>query len=60
MSGLLVVLRLDGTNREIEDYLMLPASRMRGAYIGFSNTMLHGATRSGSLNELIANIKKAI
>ena len=57
MSGFLVVLRLDERNREIEDYLILPASRMRGAYIGFSNAMIYGATRVETLDELIVQIR---
>jgi DNA invertase Pin-like site-specific DNA recombinase len=58
LSGLLVVLRLDSANRKIEDYLTLPASKMRQRYLRFSNTLLHGATRAGTLKQLIANIKR--
>jgi DNA invertase Pin-like site-specific DNA recombinase len=58
LSGLLVVLRLDSVNREIEDYLILPASKMRGRYIGFSNRMIHGATRVVTFEQLIANLKR--
>jgi hypothetical protein len=57
MSGFLVVLRLEARNKEIEDYLIRPASRMRRAYIGFSNGMTHGATRVETLDELIVQIK---
>jgi DNA invertase Pin-like site-specific DNA recombinase len=57
MSGWLVLLRLDDTAREIEDYLLLPASTMTGCYIQFSPLALHGATRLDTVAELIANIK---
>jgi DNA invertase Pin-like site-specific DNA recombinase len=57
MSGWMVLLRLDDTAREIEDYLLLPASTMTGCYIQFSPLALHGATRVETVAELIANIK---
>jgi DNA invertase Pin-like site-specific DNA recombinase len=57
LSGLLVVLRLDGSNKAIKDYLLLPASKMTGPYLRFSNTLIHDATRAETPAELIANIK---
>jgi len=60
LSGLLVLLRLDDTAKEIEDYLLLPASKMTGCYIQFSPVALHGATRVETVAELIANIKKGV
>jgi DNA invertase Pin-like site-specific DNA recombinase len=57
LSGLLVVLRLDASNKAIEDYLLLPASKMTGPYLRFSSTLIHDATRAETLAELIANIK---
>jgi hypothetical protein len=57
LSGLLVVLRLDGSNKAVEDYLLLPASKMTGPYLRFSNTLVHGAIRAETLVGLIANIK---
>src|SRR6266404_198844 len=57
LSGLLVVLRLDDTAKEIEDYLILPASKMTGCYIRFSPLALHGATRVETLAGLITNIR---
>lgn len=58
--GLLVLLRLDDTAKEIEDYLLLPASTMRGCYIQFSPLALHGATRAETAAELITNIKTRV
>jgi DNA invertase Pin-like site-specific DNA recombinase len=57
LSGLLVVLRLDASNKTIEDYLLLPASKMTGPYLRFSNTLIHDATRADTPAELVANIK---
>jgi hypothetical protein len=59
MPGLLVVLRLDKKNREVADYLLLPASRMRGrAYLWLSDTsLIEGATRAKTLAEVIAGVK---
>jgi hypothetical protein len=58
--GLLVLLRLDDTAKEIEDYLLLPASTMTGCYIQFSPLALHGATRAETAAELITNIKTRV
>jgi hypothetical protein len=58
LSGLLVVLRLDNKNREITDYLLLPASKMRKPYLWLSDTsLIEGATRLGTLAELISGVK---
>lgn len=60
LSGLLVLLRLDDTAKEIEDYLLLPASKMTGCYIQFSPLALHGATRVETVAEMIVNIKTRV
>lgn len=60
LSGLLVLLRLDDAAREIEDYLLLPASKMKGCYIQFSSLALHGATRVETVAELITTIKTRV
>jgi hypothetical protein len=60
LSGLLVLLRLDDTAKEIEDYLLLPASEMMGCYLQFSPLASHGATRVETVAELITNIKTRI
>ena len=60
VSGLLVLLRLDNTAKEIEDYLLLPASKLKGGYIQFSPLELHGATRVETMAKLIANIKSRL
>ncbi|WP_459593672.1 recombinase family protein [Bradyrhizobium diazoefficiens] len=46
-SGLLVVMRLDGANREIEDYVLLPASSKSGRYVWLSSGSLR--RRRGAL-----------
>jgi DNA invertase Pin-like site-specific DNA recombinase len=58
--GLLVLLRLDDTAKEIKDYLLLPASTMTGCYIQFSPLALHGATRAETAAELITNVKTRV
>jgi DNA invertase Pin-like site-specific DNA recombinase len=40
LTGLLVVLRLDASNREIADYVLMPASEISGRYVWFSNGSL--------------------
>jgi len=57
LFGLLVVLRLDNSNKAVEDYLLLPASKMTGPYLRFSNTLVHDAIRAETPGELIATIK---
>jgi hypothetical protein len=57
LSGLLVVLRLDDSNKAVEDYLLLPASKKTGPHLRFSNTLLHDAICRRTLVDLIANIK---
>ncbi|MBB4382959.1 recombinase family protein [Bradyrhizobium sp. SBR1B] len=39
-SGLLAVMRLDAENREIEDYVLLPASLKSGRYVWLSSSSL--------------------
>ncbi|MCS3498289.1 DNA invertase Pin-like site-specific DNA recombinase [Bradyrhizobium japonicum] len=39
-SGLLAVMRLDAANREIEDYVLLPASLRSGRYVWLSSSSL--------------------
>jgi DNA invertase Pin-like site-specific DNA recombinase len=61
LSGLLAVVRLDESNREIADYLLLPASKMRGSYLWLSSGALtEGATRAETLVELISVIKRNV
>jgi hypothetical protein len=57
-SGLLAILRLDSQNREVVDYLLLPASKIKAAYLWISDTRLvEGAIRVKTLADLIAGIK---
>jgi DNA invertase Pin-like site-specific DNA recombinase len=56
-SGMMVLLRLDHTAKEIEDYLLLPASAMTSCYLRFSPIALHGAIRAKTLAKLITKIK---
>jgi hypothetical protein len=60
LSGLLVVIRLDDDNKAIEDYLLLPASRVTGPLLRFSDTLTHGAIRFVAFAELIANVKTRV
>lgn len=54
LSGLLAVLRLDEANRDIEDYVLLPASAMTGPYLRLTSASLApGATRVKTLADLI-------
>jgi hypothetical protein len=39
-SGLLAVMRLDAANREIEDYVLLPAPSKSGRYVWLSSDSL--------------------
>jgi DNA invertase Pin-like site-specific DNA recombinase len=57
MSGLLVVLRLDDSNRNIADYLLLAASMVTGPYLRFSDGLTHNATRVETSGNLIDKIK---
>jgi hypothetical protein len=58
-SGLLVVVRLNETNKAIRDYLILPASGSAGPYLRLSEMALarHKAVRVENLDELIREIK---
>jgi hypothetical protein len=58
-SGLLVVLRLDETNKAIQDYLLLPAKKRTGLYLWLSDGLLarYSAVRVKDMNELIPEIK---
>jgi DNA invertase Pin-like site-specific DNA recombinase len=60
LSGLLVVLRLDEANKEIADYLVLPASKIKRAYLRFSDDNLHDAIPLKTTPELIASIKSRL
>jgi DNA invertase Pin-like site-specific DNA recombinase len=60
LSGLLIVLRLDEANKEIADYLVLPASKIRRAYLRFSDENLHDAIPLKTMPELIACIKNRL
>jgi hypothetical protein len=55
LSGLLAVLRLNEVNRDIEDYVLLPASKMTAwPYLRLSNaSLVPGATRVETLADLI-------
>jgi hypothetical protein len=57
---LLIVLRLDEANKEIADYLVLPASKIRRAYLRFSDENLHDAIPLKTMPELIACIKNRL
>jgi hypothetical protein len=48
-SGLLAVMRLDAANREIEDYVLLPAPLRSGRYVWLSSDSLR--RRQGALYE---------
>jgi hypothetical protein len=61
MSGLLVVLRLDETNRRIADYLVLPAFKIaHRPYLRFSDENLHDAIPLKTVPELISCIKSRL
>jgi DNA invertase Pin-like site-specific DNA recombinase len=60
LSGLLVVLRLDEANKEIADYLVLPASKIRRAYLRLSDENLHDAISLKTVPELISCIKSRL
>jgi DNA invertase Pin-like site-specific DNA recombinase len=53
LSGLLAVLRLDDANRNIADYLLLPASAVTGRYLRLSKSVPSNATRLRTLADLI-------
>jgi DNA invertase Pin-like site-specific DNA recombinase len=58
---LLVVLRLDRPNRDILDYLVLPAAKTRPAQLYFSETGLqNGAINAQSLEDLIVVVKEQL
>jgi DNA invertase Pin-like site-specific DNA recombinase len=59
-SGLLVVLRLDGANKEIADYLIFPTAKFRAPYQTFSTEALHGADRVETVTQLIAAMKQRL
>jgi hypothetical protein len=58
-SGLLVVFRLNDTNKAIQDYLLLPASGRSGPYLQLSDLSLarHKAVRVENMDGLIREIK---
>jgi len=58
----LVVARLNETNKEIQDYLLLPASRSIGQLLRFSDRSLarHKATRFKTFDELIRKIRASV
>jgi DNA invertase Pin-like site-specific DNA recombinase len=61
LSGLLAVLRLGNGNREVADYLLLPASKLRGPYLWLSDTsLIEGATRAETLADLITGVKASV
>jgi DNA invertase Pin-like site-specific DNA recombinase len=58
LSGWLAVVRLGSGNREIADYLLLPASKIKGPYLWLSETSrIEGAVHATSMRELIAGVK---
>jgi DNA invertase Pin-like site-specific DNA recombinase len=58
-SGLLVILRLNGSNQAIEDYLLLPAKSRTRLHLAFSDQSLarHNAIRVNDVGELVREIK---
>ncbi|MET4802812.1 recombinase family protein [Bradyrhizobium sp. LB11.1] len=57
-SGLLVIMRLNETNRAIMDYLLLPAAKLTRRYLRFSaRGDERGATRVGTVKALAAAVK---
>ena len=61
-SGLLVVARLNESNKAIQDYLLLPAPKSTKPYLRLSDAALdrYDAVRFGSLLELTRGIKTRI
>lgn len=61
-SGLVVVIRLSDGNREIMDYLIMPASRLVGRDLRFSerNHESFGLRRYGTMAGLIETIKRRV
>jgi recombinase len=59
LSGLLVLVRLNETNKAIQDYVIWPASGNAGPYLRLSETALahQKAVRVENLDELIREIK---
>jgi DNA invertase Pin-like site-specific DNA recombinase len=58
LSGLLAVLRLDASNREIVDYVLMPSSEMARPYVWLSNASLAARTvRIETLAELILELR---
>jgi DNA invertase Pin-like site-specific DNA recombinase len=58
LSGLLAVLRLDAANREIVDYVLLPASEMTKRYLRFPHAGLApNVARFDTLDQLTREIK---
>lgn len=60
LSGLVVVLRLDQTNKEIEDYLILRPSKLSAPYTVFRDAAPQGVSRVKSLAGVIAKIQKYV
>ena len=58
-SGLLVVLRLNETNKEVHDYFVLPPKPRTGPYVHISDNSVarQKAVRVESLDKLIRVIK---
>lgn len=61
-SGLLAVMRLDAANREIEDYVLLPASLRSGRYVWLSSNSLlrHRGALYADKGSLFGAIKKTL
>lgn len=61
LCGLLAVLRLDTANREVADYVLIPASEMTKRYLRLSDTALaSNAARLDTLVELIEELKSRL
>lgn len=58
-SGLLAVMRLDATNKTVEDYVLLPSKLRAGRYVWLSSGSLarHHGVHCPGMNELIQAIK---
>jgi hypothetical protein len=59
-SGLLVVLRLNETNKAVVDYLVLPPAKQSRPYLYFSDRGGHGAARVDTKADVVAIIKNQL
>jgi DNA invertase Pin-like site-specific DNA recombinase len=59
-SGLLAVLRLNDANRDIEDYLLMPAASVTKNYLRLSKSIAPNAARMDTLADLIQECKSRL